>query len=247
MDIKLNDVSLDMAVDIIRSNLEKKGFVCMNDVRNIIWATRDSELKEAINASLLSLPDGMPLVWYCRLAGHKNFERITGFRILKRFVENPDGLKHFLLGDTRERIQAVMDKARKANPDIAIQGYSPPFKKTFSEADDEKSLEKIHQADPDVIWVSFGGGKQEKWMHRNLQHLERGVMISIGAAFRFYLGELTVPHASVQALGLQWLWRITQDWSNRLIKEDRDCEAFRTGSYSSGIFRTSCIKYAKIS
>ena len=218
MDVKLDDMNLDMAVAFIGSSLEKKGYICMNDVRNIIWATRDTGLKEAINASMLSLPDGMPLVWYCRLAGCKDIERITGFRILSRLMETPNHLSHFLLGDTQERIQAVMNKARKANPDITLEGYSPPFKKSFTKRDDEVTLEKIHQANPDLIWVSLGGGKQEKWMYKNFQHLQRGIMISVGAAFRFYIGELTMPPASIQALGLQWIWRITQDWSNAPYK-----------------------------
>lgn len=214
MDVKLSDVSLDMAVDLICSNPEGKGFVCMNDVRNIIWATRDAELKEAINASLLSLPDGMPLVWYCKLAGCKNIERVTGFRILRRLMEPPNGRTHFLLGNTQKRIDAVMEKARKANPHIRVEGYSPPFKKTFSETDNKIILEKVQRANPDLIWVSLGGGKQEKWMHEYFNRLERGVMIGVGAAFRFYLGELIIPPKPVQALGLQWIWRMTQDWSN---------------------------------
>ena len=213
MDVKLDDIHLEAAVGVIGSNLEKKGYVCMNDVRNVIRATRDADLKEAINASMLSLSDGMPLVWYCRLAGCRNIERITGFGILRRLLESPNGFSHFLFGDTQEMIEAVINKARKANPGIAIDGYSPPFKETFSESDNEFAREKIDRANPDLIWVSLGGSKQEKWMHENFHHLKRGVMISVGAAFRFYTGELTIPPAYVQTLGLQWVWRLAQDWS----------------------------------
>ena len=214
MDVKLDNISLEAAAELVGSNLDKKGYVCMNDVRNIIRATRDAELKEAINASMLSLSDGMPLVWYCRLAGCRNIERITGFGIMRRLMETPNHFSHFLFGDTQERIQAVIRKARKANPGITIEGYSPPFKKSFSDSDNEASLEKIRRANPDLIWVSLGGSKQEKWMYNHFQSLERGIMISVGAAFRFYIGELTIPPKTAQTLGLQWIWRMTQDWSS---------------------------------
>ena len=51
-------------------------------------------------------------------------------------------------------------------------------------------------------------------MYKHFQRLERGGMISVGAAFRFYIGELTIPHLYAQILGFQWIWRLTQDWSS---------------------------------
>lgn len=213
MDIRINDLDLDRVRETLELNLPGKGYVCVNDVPNVIWATKDLELKRAINSSLLSLPDGMPLVWYCRLVGRKNAERMNGSRLLAHFLETTGGrYRHFLLGDTPERIQAVMDKARKANPVISIEGYSPPFRKTFNEQDDRTTLEIINRADPDLIWVCFGGVKQEKWMHKNIQGLKRGIFIGVGAAFRFYIGELVTPPKAIQAMGMQWIWRTIQEY-----------------------------------
>lgn len=228
IDIKLNDVDFDMVKEIVDSNLERRGYICMNDVRTVMLATEDPELKQAINSSLLSIADGMPLVWYCRLAGCRNIERITGASMLQRFLETTDNRYiHFLLGDTSERIQAVMEKARRSNPIISVKGYSPPFKKVFSDLDNGIIIEKIHEANPDLIWVSLGGGKQEKWMLGHYLRLEKGIMVGVGAAFRFYTGELITPPKVIQSMGLQWIWRVTQDWSTLMSQRQTPKNFFR--------------------
>ena len=69
-------------------------------------------------------------------------------------------------------------------------------------------IHKINAFAPDVIWVSFGGGKQEKWMHENYHKINKGVMMGVGAGFKFYIGELTVPPEVLQKMGLQWFFRM---------------------------------------
>ena len=162
-------------------------------------AANNIDLSKAINESLLSIADGAPLAWFAKLAGLKRIERVAGFDLLKGLLESPNGLKHFLLGDTEKTINQVIKKARKKNNSLSIAGYSPPFKNQFSEDDNILIFEKINNEDPDIIWVSFGGGKQEKWMHQNIHRLNRGIMAGVGAAFKFYTGNLYSPPKIIQA------------------------------------------------
>ena len=71
-------------------------------------------------------------------------------------------------------------------------------------------VQKIAQAQPDLIWVSFGGGKQDKWMYRNAAALDHGIMIGVGAALKYYTGELAIPSRWMQRLGLQWMTRLAK-------------------------------------
>ena len=59
--------------------------------------------------------------------------------------------------------------------------------------------------------MSFGGGKQDKWMYQNIDDLNRGIMIGIGAAFKFYIGRIKTPPRMLQHLGLQRLFRMIID------------------------------------
>lgn len=208
--MKINNVDFPTVSKTIANNMKGRGYICLTDVGNVISATRDRQLLEAINGSLLSIADGMPLAWYGKMIGRNGVERISGMELMKRLLERSE-FKHYLLGDTQETINRVIEKARRDNTKIKICGYSPPFKSTFDENDNKKLLNRINAEDPDIVWVAFGGGKQEKWMHKNIQNLSRGIMIGVGAAFRFYIGEIKTPPKMFQNLGLQWFFRLMED------------------------------------
>jgi N-acetylglucosaminyldiphosphoundecaprenol N-acetyl-beta-D-mannosaminyltransferase len=206
--IKINNVGLEDIVQVIYNNIRQKGYICLNDVRNVMVATEDNNLCHSINESLLSIADGTPLTWYGRLLGCKRIQRVAGFELMAHMLENNNGITHYLLGDTEETICRVIAKANKANSNLKVAWHSPPFREQFSEQENDAIFEKINGADPDIVWVSFGGVKQEKWMHQNIGKLRRGVVVGIGAAFRFYLGDIYVPPKIFQKLGLQWFFRM---------------------------------------
>jgi N-acetylglucosaminyldiphosphoundecaprenol N-acetyl-beta-D-mannosaminyltransferase len=53
--------------------------------------------------------------------------------------------------------------------------------------------------------------KQEKWMARMRPRLEAPVLIGVGAAFDFHAGLVPQAPAGIQRLGLEWLFRLTQE------------------------------------
>lgn len=211
--VKINTIdfnSILLSIDrLLNSN--GTGYICMNDVRNIVFASEDNDMKKAVNNSYLSIADGMPLVWYGRLSGCRSIERVAGFNLMRRLFSENNGYKHYLLGDTEKIQSKVMQKALELNKKINITGHSPPFKE-FDEVDNKDILERINREKPDIIWVSFGGGKQEKWMNQNVANLDRGVLVGVGAAFRFFIGDIITPPQIIQNLGLQWLFRMGQEF-----------------------------------
>lgn len=211
MGVKISTVNYTYAYNIINSTVinNRKAYVCLTDVGNVISASEDEQLQIAINASILSLADGMPLVWYARMVGHKDIERISGLDLMNRLLSGKDGFKHYLLGDTEQTIAKVIYESRKLNKSIDISGHSPPFKE-FTDEDNRLMIERIQQANADIIWVSFGGGKQEKWMKDNIDKIDRGIMVGAGAAFKWFIGDIKVPPVIIQKMGLQWLFRIIQ-------------------------------------
>ncbi len=211
MDVRIDDVNYPAVSGMIREILGKNGraYISVNDVNSVIMAARDMEIRESINASAVSIADGTPLAWFGRMAGCRRIERISGRDLMENlFAENID-YRHYLLGDTEETIGKVMEKAAKLFPGIRMDGYSPPFRE-FNDEDNRIIMEKINAAGPDIVWVSLGGGRQDKWMRDHIEKLDRGVMIGVGAAFRFFTGDLVTPPRFLQKMGLQWVFRIGQ-------------------------------------
>lgn len=210
--VKINNIGYRNVRNVLITTIQdnERGYVCLNDVGNIYAATRDERMRSAINGSLLSLADGVPLAWYGWMVGCKEIERISGASLMARLLTDLTGCRHYLLGDTEQTIEKVISKARELNKDIDITGYSPPFRE-FTEEDDRSIMERVRKAGPDIVWVSFGGRKQEKWMSLNVTRLDRGVMIGAGAAFRWLIGELVAPPPIFQKIGMQFFFRLAQD------------------------------------
>jgi N-acetylglucosaminyldiphosphoundecaprenol N-acetyl-beta-D-mannosaminyltransferase len=222
MGVRIDDVNYSGVSEKIRKTLRKNGkaYICVNDVANIVIANQDREVFKAINLSLLSIADGTPLAWFGKLVGCKNIERISGMDLMENLFAEKRAYKHYLLGDTEQTIGRVMEKAKQKYQGISIEGHSPPFK-DFDDVDNRKILEKLKKAKPDIIWVSLGGGKQDNWMYNNINSLDRGVMIGVGAAFRWFTGELKTPPKIVQKMGLQQTYRIAHHLSENPWKNLR--------------------------
>ena len=210
MGVKIDNIGYEGIIQTIQNGSKSKGYISLTCVESVVHATRDKEFFKAINNSLLSIADGMPLAWYGKLLGCGSIQRISGPYLMQKLLNEKNGFKHFLLGDTEQTINKIIESARKNNKSVKINGYSPPFKDEFTEDDNKLIFENIHKSKPDIIWVSFGVVKQEKWMYQNLIKLKRGIMIGVGAAFRYYIGEIKVPPLIIQDLGLQWFSRLLQ-------------------------------------
>ena len=86
------------------------------------------------------------------------------------------------------------------------------------EAFDYDEIARMVEADgAKIIWVALGAPKQERFMARLLPHLQQGVMIGVGAAFKFYSGmeERRCPEW-IQRHHLEFIYRILQDPKKQL-------------------------------
>lgn len=213
-DIKVSCCDLESSVSETISGLktQKPNYICVTDVGNLVNAYRKSpELKFAINSSLMSLPDGKPLSVFAKLKGISEIERVAGPDFMQEIFLKTSGteISHFLLGDTIE-IQNLLKENISKNYNLKLAGsFSPQFENWDSRTD-ENIISRINSSGADIIWVSLGGGKQEIWMKNNYMKLNKGIMIGVGAAFRFYLGNIKRAPVFFQKLGLEWLFRLIQ-------------------------------------
>jgi len=67
----------------------------------------------------------------------------------------------------------------------------------------------LKEYSPDIIWVSLGAPKQEIFMSKLKPYLNRGVIIAVGAVFKFYSGisEKRAPQWMIRA-HMEFLYRL---------------------------------------
>jgi len=184
-------------------------YICVSDVGNVVNAYNwDNRLKNAINNSFLSIPDGRPLSIYGRLLGFKQIDRVSGADLMKCLFN--EGFSHCFIGDTEELHVRLKDNIKNNYPKAVVNGgFSPPFR-VWNDDDNDEIIRNINNFDADIVWISFGGGKQEVWMHDNCRKVKRGILIGIGAGFRWFLGDIKQAPPLLQKLSVEWLFRLVQ-------------------------------------
>jgi N-acetylglucosaminyldiphosphoundecaprenol N-acetyl-beta-D-mannosaminyltransferase len=207
-------------------------------------ACRDDEsLRRLVNKSGMNTPDGMPLVWICRLVGHPRTERVYGPDLMLAFCDlsQKEGFTHYLFGGNTGVPEELRDRLLARYPELRVVGtFSPPFGEP-SEAEDEQMVQMLNAAHPDVIWVGMSSPKQDRWMAMHRQRLEAPVLIGVGAAFDFHSGRVKQAPRWMQRSGLEWLFRLVQEpqrlWKRYLVYNTRfvleiACQLFGWRKYS---------------
>jgi N-acetylglucosaminyldiphosphoundecaprenol N-acetyl-beta-D-mannosaminyltransferase len=188
----------------------RQEYVCVVSVHGLVVAQRDPMIRHALNHCGMATEDGMPLVWWSRLAGFPRARRVCGSDLLDEVCAFglPHKFRHYFYGASPKAVEQLIDRLRKRYPGLSVAGYrSPPFR-PLTPAEDAADIAAINEAEPDFVWVGLGMPKQEKWMVEHLGKINATALIGVGAAFDFHAG--TKPRAPVwmQHAGLEWLFRL---------------------------------------
>lgn len=209
----------------------KNHYVCVSNVRTVTYANKYEDYCKVMNNALMCLPDGMPLVWMARLWGIKNVVRTTGPDLFVDMItDNQNDLKHFLLGDTEDTLNAIKRKFASGSNTNIVGFYSPPFCE-LEQYDYEDIAKQINESGADIVWISLRAPKQDFFAVKLLPHLDKKICIGVGAAFRFSLGEIKHPPKFFRKLGLTGVF-----WRKMSVKRSLQFVVmFLTVSYWGGV------------
>jgi N-acetylglucosaminyldiphosphoundecaprenol N-acetyl-beta-D-mannosaminyltransferase len=188
----------------------QRKYVCVISVHGLVVAQRDPAIRSALNGCGMATEDGMPLVWWSRLAGFAQARRVCGSDLLDAVCSYglQRGYRHYFYGASPNVLGLLTDRLQKRYPGLIVAGsHSPPFRPLTAD-EDAQDIAAINEARPDFVWIGLGMPKQEKWMVDHLGKVEATALVGIGAAFDFHAG--TKPRAPIwmQRSGLEWLFRL---------------------------------------
>ena len=207
-------VCLDAITEWIGSDENGRYLVCANP-HSIHVARSDKKFHRALQCADLIVPDGIGVVLASRILKGNVRERVTGSDIFWGLSELFNGAnkgRYFFLGSTNEVLERIETKMAIEYPGIQIVGtYSPPFKDEFSKDDNDRMIEAVNNANPDVLWVGMTAPKQEKWIYENRGKLDVKFIAAVGAVFDFYADRIKRSHPLFQKYGMEWLPRLLQE------------------------------------
>ncbi len=187
------------------------GFACFCTVHSMMSCFCLRPLRAMMNRGTV-FTDGMPLVWVCRLKGHRA-ERVYGpdlmFEVCRQGIAS--GLRHYFYGGAPGRARELAAALEKRFPGLVVAGTCSPGRLALQEPESQEFIDRINTARPDVVWVGLGSPKQDVWMAMHRDRLCAPVLAGVGAAFDFHSGHLRQAPLWMQRSGLEWLFRLAME------------------------------------
>src|SRR3954451_13370387 len=217
-------VGIDLALTAYERTMEwmdaaiargERAIVTAAAVHLVMVAAEDPETREAIcRDDVLAVPDGQPLAWALRALGHGAASRVYGPGLMAKYCARSaaGGGKMYLYGGRNQGALVQLTLSlRRMYPGLKIVGgYSPPFRDLAPDEEDWVVAD-INRSGADVVWVGTGQPKQEKWMAAMRDRLDAPILAGVGAAFDFHAGLIPQAPDWMQALGLEWTFRLAQE------------------------------------
>ena len=206
--------SYDDVIELLRDRpRDRATVIAVCNVHSVMSARRDEQLARALRDAEVATSDGMPLVWALRWTARRSQQRVYGPILMRKALQATagTGLRHYFYGSAPETLAALERGVEQLAPGSVVAGsFSPPFRPQTAE---ERAgvLTAIRDAGTDVLWVGLGMPKQELWMHEVKGELPGVALVGVGAAFDFIAGTKREAPPVLQAAGLEWAFRLSEE------------------------------------
>ena len=213
--IPFHVVTMEQTLDYLEHVMRcgKPSYAVTANLNYAMLCSKDPRLAAFTEKSVLTLCDGMPILWRSRLDKLKLPERVAGADLIYRLTERcaQQKLRVYFYGASEGIAEKAAAALKKRYPNLIIAGVQcPPFG-TNSPVEVRGQLDRIKNSKPDLLYVALGQPKGEYWIEEHLEELGVPLTIQLGASFDFVAGNSTRAPMIWQKLGLEWLHRTIKD------------------------------------
>ena len=194
-------------------NEGRADYICVADGVILNIANRDAEYLKVVNGGLFSICDSSYVPLYLRWIYGIRYEQYCGSQIFRDIVASGEYRMCFL-GTSQATLQGLKRELGRMNPEVeGMLFHELPFRRV-EEFDYPAIARMVERDGADIVWVALGAPKQEIFMSRLKPHLHRGVMIAVGAAFKFFSGTDTKRAP-------EWMVRHHLEFVHRIFSEPK--------------------------
>ena len=213
------NIKIEFEPEVFRNTVErhikekKKAYVCVVDANVITIAQKDLKYREIVKNATINTCDGSSIAKMVNKIYGTHYHAYNGPEVFEYYIERP--YRHVLVGNTKAKVEQIKAFVKQKGIDVNLQHVDVPFM-PVEEFDYPAIALQINKLKPDIVWVSLGAPKQEKFIANIFPYVEQGVLFGIGAAFNFYTGDLHNNKKEVGGIRLIWLERILKEPKKQL-------------------------------
>lgn len=180
------------------------------NVAKLVNMQKNAELREDVSRADVVNVDGKGVLWGARLCGIDLPERVAGVDIMERLFKlcEERGYRPYLLGAEQSVLDGVVQRLARAHPQLRIAGMHDGY---FGREQDAAVVEDINRSAADCLFVAMPTPRKERFLSQHRQALTASFIMGVGGSFDVYAGKVARAPRLVQALGLEWLFRVLQE------------------------------------
>ncbi len=231
--VKVDQVNIKESVQRVEGWLGGLGkhYVTTPNLEIIKTAQTDPKLKDILNKADLAIPDSSRLGWLKVLSEERNpfkrllffpagflpklfhltqFDTVTGVDLMDSLCKSSSekGFTIGLLGGGQKVAENTAECLQKKYIGLKINFVNSKTQVNCDGESEELNIPKL-----DILFVAFGGGKQEKWIANNLDKIPVKVAMGVGGSFDYLSGNVPRAPRWLRVIGFEWLFRlIMQPW-----------------------------------
>ncbi len=207
-------VDLAEAESHIRQSVEHRTpcFLSTPNLNFLIASQTDAAFRDSVINSDLSVADGMPIVWLCRLLGIPIHERVAGSTLFEKLRQDSGKkISVYFFGGLDGVAESACKQLNNENKGISCVGFESPGFGDIEDMSADALIQRINDSKADFLVVALGARKGQAWIERNRSRLNTPVISHLGAVLNFVAGTVNRAPTWVQKIGCEWLWRIKEE------------------------------------
>jgi N-acetylglucosaminyldiphosphoundecaprenol N-acetyl-beta-D-mannosaminyltransferase len=217
----MRQVLLDCPIDVLTMaetvDLARRAMQCRNrlqhvalNVAKLVNTRSDPILSADVASSDLVGIDGMGIVWAARLLGMPVQERVPGIDLLTELLAvcSQDGFKPYFLGATPTVLERCERQVLETYPAIRFAGLRDGY---FAPDRESEVVADIRDSGADCLFIGMPSPRKERFLAAHRDDLKVPFIMGVGGSFDVLAGQVARAPIRVQALGLEWLYRVYQE------------------------------------
>lgn len=219
LEMRIDRVTGEEAVRHLVASREG-GCVLTPNLQHLREFRRSPAVAAAYRRCELVVPDGMPLVWASRLQGTPLPDRVPGSDLIFSLSEAAAevGRSLFLLGGSPGTAQQAGEELSRRYPQLRVCGtHCPPPGFERSSREMAEIANRVAAVNPDLVYIGLPLEKQLVVMEALRKAVPRAWQVGLGVSFSFVTGDVRRAPEPIQRLGLEWLYRLSQE-PRRLVR-----------------------------
>jgi N-acetylglucosaminyldiphosphoundecaprenol N-acetyl-beta-D-mannosaminyltransferase len=211
LDCPVDVLSREETIELARRSMQERQ-PCMHvslNVAKLVTQRTDGDLARDIASADIVGIDGMGITLAMRLTGHKSAPRFAGVDLFEELMAlcAREGLKPFLLGAKQEILEEAMRRLQIRFPGLEFAGAHHGY----FDGRDEEVVSIVRASGADCLFLAMPSPRKERFMARWRSELAVPFVMGIGGTLDVMAGKVSRAPAMLQALGLEWFYRLVQE------------------------------------